>query len=448
MAERRTLTIEASYCSNWTIRDALREIIQNALDTKTEVDIVDNKGFWEIRDRGTGVKVSDFLLGRSSKQSDDETIGQFGEGLKIGCLVLARNDRKVIVTANGKRIDFSFPYDETWGSKLLALDISEAKEIGGTVVAIQCSDKEIEEAQNLFLKFNPQPVLDTVTSAGKSEILKYPGVVYVNGLAVTEINSLFGYNMHDKSLVNRDRSAIGFSEIKIQVGRILAGLSNINVMSRIIKEAVESDGSTSYVEHDTEFSPVHTMLWKKAFTSLYGEKICLSSRNTLGDVVAKERGWAVLNLPWSLAWSMRNIIKNANEVITNKQTRVAIESMSGDEQKVLKEAKRIADEVASEVGLDVFPFHVFVQEDFKNKEGDFDYGTMSMGIAYHVIQELSISKLVGIFIHEYTHGTTREADSTRGFENAMCDMIVTLGLRMIAEKKKNAALPRLRMITK
>ena len=114
MAERRVLTIESSYCDNWTIRDAIREIIQNGLDTGTKVSIIpcntDGKEKWEISDRGAGVKLSDFIIGRSSKRGNGSVIGQFGEGLKIGCLVLAREGRQVSILSLGKRYDFSIQW--------------------------------------------------------------------------------------------------------------------------------------------------------------------------------------------------------------------------------------------------------------------------------------------------------------------------------------------------
>jgi len=439
MAEQRKLTIESTYCKDWTIKDAIREVIQNAIDTRTEVDIVDTGSYWEIRDKGCGIKLSDFLIGRSSKQDDAEAIGQFGEGLKIGCLVLARNGRQIIVKASGKQYRFSFQYDKEWDSQLLTIDIEDCLRATldkGTSVAIQCTIEEMKAARSLFLKFNPQPVIDNLRCNGnKAEILEEPGQIYVNGLHVTEITSLFGYNLHHKDLVNRDRSAIGFGAIKEQIGNVLSGTGNLNVIRKILVEAVnrvKKHTSDSAVEYNVMFSPRKGM-WRKAIADMYGDKVCLSSNNPAIDLRALERHWYVLELPYDLSYSLKWCLPNATEVVKDKKRIIPFNRLTAEQKKFFNQAKAYADEIAGEVGLNVYPLKVFIDNEHKDELGTYQNGIA--GICYETIQAQDLSGAVRTIIHEYTHGTSHESDNSRGFENALGDVIASLGLKLIAEKR-------------
>ena len=78
-----TFPIAKSYVADWTVEDAKRELLQNAMDTKN----------WHI-DEHTNALISTgtisrrhWLMGVSEKT---DSIGKFGEGLKLAALVLAR----------------------------------------------------------------------------------------------------------------------------------------------------------------------------------------------------------------------------------------------------------------------------------------------------------------------------------------------------------------------
>lgn len=65
--------ISVNYVKAWTVKDAVRELLQNTMDS----------GEWRIEgsaliNKGT-LKPEHFLLGCSEKSSSD-AIGQFGEG--------------------------------------------------------------------------------------------------------------------------------------------------------------------------------------------------------------------------------------------------------------------------------------------------------------------------------------------------------------------------------
>ena len=434
MAEQKKLTIEKEYCSTWVISDAIREVLQNAIDTKTDVSITQNGEGWEVRDSGVGVKLSDFLLGRSSKQGDVEAIGQFGEGLKIACLVLARNSRVIVVEALGKKYKFSFQYDKEWESQLLTIDIETSTLASGTLVTIECSTEEMEAARRLFLRFTPQEVRESLP-ARKGEVLACGGNIYVNGLLVTKIDSLFGYNLQDKELVNRDRSAVGYEAVKEGIATVLSHIGDKDLIQTIVSTAVDDESrSRQYAaEFSVRFIP-RQLKWRQAVKDLYGtDKICLASGNSRVDVRALERHYVVLNLPWSLLHSMGRLFPNAREVVRDKRRIIPLNQLSAAERMFYQEAKDSADEIAKEAFLTIYPLRVFVDNDNPEETGYFDAGIA--GICYRTIGSQDLSSAIRTILHEYAHGTSGETDNTRGFENALCDVITSLGMKLSAEKK-------------
>jgi len=449
MAERRTLTIESNYCANWTVKDAIREIIQNGLDTGKELSInpcldADVKEKWVVTDGGCGLKLSDFIIGKSSKRNDSNTIGQFGEGVKIGCLVLAREDRQVSIVSLGKQYNFSIQYDDTWQENLLTIDIEDSQtKTLGTSVCIECSEEEIDSARNLFLKLNPMKVIDKIVGSdiAGSEILDMPGIIYVNGLAVTEIDALYGYNFNKKELVNRDRAAIGSNQIKNCIATALSCTTNISIINHILVMANKETGAITPAEFDVTFSP-RKNTWLKVIKELYGNKVCLSCHDPKINLTAMEKNWAVLELPWNLWYSLQRIMPLSSEVIKDKKRIIPFNKLTVSQQEFFNRGKRISDEIAGEAGLKTYPVKIFVDMEKKNETRLFNFDQTGFfvdgvaGVCHQTIKDLDMGKFVGTLLHEYVHGSCGHTDHTREFENDLTDVIASLGLSLMIERSK------------
>jgi hypothetical protein len=79
----------ATWRQEWKEWEAIRDIVQNALDESEQYTFgYDASGLW-IADKGRGISISDFLLG-PAKLKPDYARGKFGEGMKVSALVLTR----------------------------------------------------------------------------------------------------------------------------------------------------------------------------------------------------------------------------------------------------------------------------------------------------------------------------------------------------------------------
>jgi len=437
VSKKRVLTIKSDYCKDWTIKEALREIIQNSLDTKTPVHFEPQGDNWIIRDEGAGIILSDFLIGQTSKATDSTVIGQFGEGLKLACLVLARENRKISIASKDKRYAFVFEYNEQWEAKLLTIFVDDIEPITGTVVTVECTDEQLDDAKHLFRLLTPK----VKEIAGKDGIiLEDAGKIFVNGLLVTELEGIFGYDfVGQKELVNRDRNAINDNKIKESIAKVWSGIKDVDIIRKFLDCAVHPD-FRSCIEMSVDFSLSDTAAaWKSAVESKWGTRVCLSSDNIKANRLAEEANWKVISeLSWLTRYNLHyyKIMKRANEVIENKDKRiVSVNELSSEQKGLLEQGKQLALRIAQYATLRTFPVHVYVDEQAGlgtkqyNEQGYFDPKTETIGVEISTLDDTaSVARTI---LHEFVHGTFKHEDATREFESDCLSIISKLGIRIL-----------------
>jgi len=93
----------STWRQEWGEWEAIRDIVQNALDEAEAYRWgYDERGLW-VSDRGKGVAVADFLLG-PPKLKPDWARGRFGEGMKIAALALIRKGYPVYIETVGREL--------------------------------------------------------------------------------------------------------------------------------------------------------------------------------------------------------------------------------------------------------------------------------------------------------------------------------------------------------
>lgn len=218
------LTIGKDYVSQWGIKDAIRELIQNKIDQ--EVTDPTNIGSMSIEDgklhisnKTSELTKSSLILGCSSKKDDTATIGKFGEGYKLALLVLIRNGIDVII--------HNYHTKENWIPK-----IEYVKEYDSELLVINTDRYWFTSPPNNNLTFvisgidNVQEIIDEITldenayehfPTDMGVILKgEKGNIYVNGLFVTNISDLeYSYSIKPEYLnIGRDRNLVDEFDIK------------------------------------------------------------------------------------------------------------------------------------------------------------------------------------------------------------------------------------------
>lgn len=213
------LSLSPGYVHDWTVSDAIREFMQNAIDSddftvnyKDSVLTISNAG---------NLRRETILLGASSKTGDNKTVGQFGEGYKIGLLVLCRNEFKPLINIySNYRLETWRAFienSEAFKSDVLKIEINEfPDQTYGQRVEFVIPDfsKELyAEMVKNTLQLRTEPLEMYETSLG--DILLDPsekGRIYVNGLFLCKSTNEkigYGYNIKPQHLkVDRDRRLI------------------------------------------------------------------------------------------------------------------------------------------------------------------------------------------------------------------------------------------------
>ena len=226
------LSLVKSYVQEWTAEDAIREIIQNAIDESNRVE--DNAMSVEYDPEAKTLTVSNkksvlthdtLLLGNTSKATDDNMIGKFGEGSKLGILVLTRENHPVVIQNYGLKETWTarFVNSRRWKDEVLTI-FTDKSQIwnkpphNNLSFVINNVDQMMydEVVKNtLFLKdiYTGVYVEDNYKKTSYGNILfeeSEKGRVYVNGLFVITLEDLkYGYDIKARYIeIGRDRNLI------------------------------------------------------------------------------------------------------------------------------------------------------------------------------------------------------------------------------------------------
>lgn len=209
-AKTYELPIARTYVKHWGMAEAVREIIQNALDSESPFEYEFAGDRLTVRSRFARLTTSTLLLGATSKADSPDTIGSFGEGYKIALLVLVRAGYGVRVL-NGDRVwTPMFKHSRQFDAEVLCIeDAPAAAKVEGLafeVTGLSPSDIAQVRESCLFM----QDHLGALMSTSYGKILRErPGRLYVGGLFVCETKLKFGYDMKPAHLrLERDRQTV------------------------------------------------------------------------------------------------------------------------------------------------------------------------------------------------------------------------------------------------
>ena len=216
------LSMVSTYVQNWDCNDAIREIIQNAVDQSVDDDGYDisyhrSDSCLIISTKDGVLKRSSLLLGNTTKSNSEDTIGQFGEGYKLALLVLSRDGKRTIIENAGAEEIWTpaIVKSRKWGDDILTVDVKKSNVFkkhkfssSGVSFIIQdiSADEYIEIVERtLQLQSKIEKIETPMGDILLSERNK--GKLYVGGLFIRDIDDYkYGYNILPKFLkLGRDR---------------------------------------------------------------------------------------------------------------------------------------------------------------------------------------------------------------------------------------------------
>lgn len=248
MTKNYEITISPNYVSNWGINEAIREILQNAIDADKngyKKSIYYNGDTLYINNEGISLSAKDLILGCSSKSDQDGMIGKYGEGFKLALVVLLRKGMNVYVDNDDKLWSPSFKVSEQFGTQVLNIEESDDGRGEGLTFVVSPVDQQL---YNSLLNYFPciDESFGNVVNCDNGQILldkQFKGKMYVEGLYIqTDDNFQYGYNFNsDVVELDRDRKAINYYELRALTAQsiVTAEECNKEIFDAITKSCVD-----------------------------------------------------------------------------------------------------------------------------------------------------------------------------------------------------------------
>ncbi|MGN9912695.1 hypothetical protein ACTMTJ_34685 [Phytohabitans sp. LJ34] len=249
-----TYLISPSYAKSWTAVRAIAELIANALDEDPRPCVAWADGVLTITDDGPGIPEEGLILGESDKT--ERQIGQFGEGKKVACLVLARSPGigairidtvgygLVPTVQRGRLLDGQLPSRTQQGAQKLVYRVYGNTRTRGTTVTIECPHDLAVEAIGRFRALT-EPDYTPPAQPGACVLTGDPGRVWIGGVLVNTVPDLiasYDLPLTDKDMQNRDRTVIEADSLRDAVRGILAACQDLTVIGRFARHVLDGNG--------------------------------------------------------------------------------------------------------------------------------------------------------------------------------------------------------------
>ena len=293
---RFELGMSLDYVESWDIAKAVNEIFQNALDE--EIQNPDNKWYFNYDEDSNTLKIGNkasvlstksLLLGCSSKRSDNNTIGQHGEGYKVATIVLLREGCGVKV--------YNYNDKEVWTAKIIKsrrynadIGVFDVEKMGvfksvpehSLIFEITNISKEVYNSikeRNLWLN---EDIGEVYTSKYGRILLdeKFAGKIYVKGLYVCDKSQVtYGYDLEPSLIsLDRDRGLIDSFNLQYQLGKVLA---SIDIEHTDFLKTVRSKWDGYYIRNFCDYGSLYGFDESK-FSEVYDDALS-EFKNEFGE---------------------------------------------------------------------------------------------------------------------------------------------------------------------
>ncbi len=447
----------ATWRSEWGIWEAIREIVQNALDETEAYEYgFDNMGFF-IRDRGRGVGISNFLLG-PPKLKEDWSRGKYGEGMKIGGLALLRAGYPVYVETVGKQLHIIFleqDVDTGTVQSLAALWKEGGTDVGTIwhVIGYKGDDFSDRFAVNL-----PQ---EAVIATGRS-LVKYPqqrwnqlikwdfskevtdvrgwttqpakSRIFARDIYMKDIKSPFSYNLWSFDLAPDRHAPKDDDEMWQDIGRLWSCVSDQDLLETFLKMVsdppiIECEESRRVNLNWLGEEPVlrkryseilidNREIWQSAWEKVHGADAVIRT-NERWDGTVKHLGYKSVDIGYYSRDALDDIIKTDKALVNESQDKLREVQIVPDEQlspkalSSLKLARALVDAVTHHWNSvnGVYAALIPPASDRVRTAGLYSRVTMEIYIATDQLE--SGQQTVDTTIHEVAHHTSQAEDSEK-----------------------------------
>ena len=432
----------------WGVWEAIRDIVQNALDeTEGYAYSRDADGFL-ITDRGGGVAVRDFLYGEAKdKKKPEWARGRFGEGMKLACLVMLRKGYPVrIRTVNREIWPVLYPtkvgpkeYEDTlqflWRQysyrggtefkifgytgpayeKLFAVNLPKSD----VLAQVPSPVTRPKQRYNTLLRTTEPPPSPLTSGWAPQE----GGVIYCRDIYLRSIKSPFSYNLWGFPLAPDRHGPMDEDDLKVDMGRLWCGVAS-EALIKMFLPLVKRIRNTNTVESSIKMiasrmgkNPVtgenyfhlverNSTSWQRAWKAVFGPHTVLKTGYGRYDNWVTHLNYESIELEYDVTDVLSEVIKTDAKLVAESQDRLRDTDVLGDNKlpaNVLAHLK-IARKIASGFGvMQVNAAIIPPASDNARTAGI--YNSELQSIKIHLNQLESLINTLDTIIHEVAHHT-------------------------------------------
>lgn len=448
--------ISPDYVKSWTPVRALCELIANALDEDPAARVAWTGGVLTITDDGPGIPEEGMILGYSDKTA--QQIGQFGEGKKLACLVLARSPEigevrcetvgyGFVPTVERRRLLAGLiPSKSGQGAEVLVYHLYRNDRAHGTAFTVACSQALAEEAIGRFRTLT-EPGYTPPVAPGSCVLTGDPGRVWIGGVLVSTMPGLlasYDLPLDDKALQNRDRTVIEAGALRDAVRRILAASDDQYLINRFATHVLAGEGLREPEQFFSDITgPWVRAAWRTWARTYLPAKAFFAGRGNEESVLdLQDNGYtqvAAAGLPAAQQWSLMTLLgvemarvrqQQHHQRARGKTTWVRDRDLTAEERGTLAAARTLILRAVGPYALD----RVRVYSDSEESPcADGFYTPVTGDTAVHRDVLADRHRTLTVLAHEAAHRIGHRGggrwipirdyhDRTRGFEHLLSEI--------------------------
>lgn len=240
------LSLNKSYVRHWGVSEAIRELIQNALDSDSpfvyeiQAHPLDNTYALTLTSEFATLTPQSLLLGATSKAEATDKIGSFGEGYKIAMLVLVREGVAVEVWNGDRNWRPFFQYSKKYEDDILCIAESAMpfRHKGLEFFVPGLSEEQVNDIRASCLQMQDH-VGEKISTLWGDILLEKPGMLYVGGLYICDTKMKHGYNIKPEFMkLERDRKTVDNWDLKTVTRDMWYSTGQMPRVAKMIEDGV------------------------------------------------------------------------------------------------------------------------------------------------------------------------------------------------------------------
>ena len=428
----------ATWREEWGVWEAIREIVQNALDeTEAYQWGYDDLGLY-ISDKGRGVSVIDFLLG-PPKLKPPYARGKYGEGMKIGALALVRAGYPVRVETVGRELRIIFLEQETDRGPVMSLAAlwkENGLPAGTTWHIINYTGTAFED--RFAVNLPDESVVATAPSQIEKPKQRYNQLIqhafpegsriFARDIYMRTIDSPYSYNLWSFELAPDRYAPADEAMMWRDAGRVwthVKDIDHLRVFFQMVADPplLETRESRllalSYLGMvpgtNSEYIDVmreNAETWQKAWDEVFGDDTVLRI-NAASDPTVRHLGYRSQSVNYAVQYSLSEVLRTDKSLLKASQEKLREVKVIPDDELAAEEGMYLtmARTIVDKLSYGVQGVHAAIIPPASDRVRTAGlYGKTSRQIFLSPDKLVSGRDVIDVTVHEVAHFTSQADD--------------------------------------